>query len=390
MRHNTISCASLLLALLWVTSSFAQSISAVTVGASRQVRTTRSGTKADVLKMELLNFRICPTRGTLDLLEKLNPQFRGSDSIDEGTSVLLPLLNEASPDMQQQIDRFLTQDNAVSDTGNTQFLKNSQALQAAVSSWMMMHWKKGPLTNDLREINSLLENILQQPEAKLRKYHTDIINNEMEQFANYLRIRSSGKMLSVPPDTAYVHAFHNYFFQVVGPYYLPATDNQQRPESHSGLKSIKRRRIDFRSALPDPASTAVDVSIHVQIPVLSQNKFRYVDSMNQYWVYCLSEFQFDNLNSTLMGMKPADKHTLPVDRLKTLITVDDLERTKSLCPSPASVTARRIDTRFPYHFIVVSLDKRNILIHDWIDLATYAFKLEDGQYGLGLYQNIHW
>lgn len=244
---------------------------------------------------------------------------------------------------------------------------------------------------DLQSVDSLLQKVVMRKEPKLRKYHTDILNSELERFTGYLN-ESEAKPPPVSLDTAYVHSFRNYFYEVAGPYYLSPTltgSRQQRGRS-SGLAAVKLPSFNFSTDGADPASTAVDAWIHVLIPVFIQSKFKYIDSMNQYWVYCLSEFQFDNLNRTLMKMKPVEKRTIAVDKLSRLITVNDLEKTKTLCPSPASVTAKRIDTRFPYHFIVVSLNKKEILIHDWIDLKKYSFQLKDGLYGLGLYQNINW
>jgi hypothetical protein len=225
---------------------------------------------------------------------------------------------------------------------------------------------------------------------RLRKFHTDILNSEIKRLADYLAERS--RKPSVSLDTAYVHSFRNYFYEVVGPYYVfgSATGSWQQSRRSSGLEAVTVLASILKMDPPDPASAAIDVSIHVLIPVLVQSRYKYIDSMNQYWVYCLSEFQFDNLNQNFMNMRPAEKRAIGVDKLNTLVTINDLEKTKAVCPSPASITAKRIDTRFPYHFIVVSLDKRNILIHDWIDLKKYTFEVKDGQYGLGLYQNINW
>ncbi len=391
MRHKTAYCLALLLSLFFGFASVAQAVAGVTVGSSRQIRTTKSGNKVDVLKTELLRFNICPTRGTLDLLEKLNPQLKTDTSVAEGTSVILPLLNDVDDAVQQKMTAFLADDNAVSKTGNALLLKNSKALRTVLTPWLKNRPDSSPWMIELRDINLLLQKITGQKTPVLRKYHTDILNSEIERFTRYL----SGQPAKRPPvgfDTAYVRSFRDYFYQVAGPYYsvLPSMGMRSMRTGGSGLAAVKPARFLFNGHLPDDAATAVDVWIHVLVPVLMQSKFKYIDSMNQYWVYCLSQFQFDNLNQKLAAMTPTEKRTLAVDRLRTFITVADLERVRALCPSPASVTAKRIDTRFAYHFIVVSLNKKNILIHDWLDLAKYSFQLQDGKYGLGLYQNINW
>lgn len=387
MRHLFPGFFTLSLLLFSTLPSAAQAVTAVAVGTSRQVRTTKSGTKADVLKTELLRFNVCPTRGTLDLLERLNPQLKYDTALAEGTSFILPLLSEPAEAVQEKMDGFLEKDNQADKTANARFLKNAAALHALLLPWLKAQPQQNAWQENLSGIDSLLRQVLAKRKTAIKKYHTDILNTAMEQFTRNL---STGVFKSNPDSAgvAYAQSFRNYFYQVAAPYFSSASPSGFINRSRSGTAAVETAW-EFSAPTADPPNTAVDVWIHVLVPVPQQGKFTYIDSMDQYWVYCLSEFQFDNLNRRFMSMRPADKRTLNVLNLKQLVTVDDLERTQALCPSPASVTAKRIDTRFAYHFIVASLNKKTIVVHDWIDLAKYAFQLKDGKYGLGLYQSIN-
>jgi hypothetical protein len=307
-----------------------------------------------------MNLGMLPTQGMMAMLDKLNYIIYLKNIIPAGTTCVLPKFPKIEDQQQTVLLQQFEADNAIDPVQNAVFLERSKFLVRILKSLALPVNNEG-LKKDVSEIYDLLTNMAERNEATLKKNQTDIINSEVENFSNFL----TDDFSTVSPTTAgiaYIHNFKNYLFQVVQPG-LP--EKSKTTIRTSGTASQATNYFSTYLEQNRPAA-APDLKVYIYA-------FENENSapLKKYFIYCITQFQYDQLLK------------------KQKITIEDLNKITTRCQDPASASAKLLNPSFPYYFIAVSTDTKEIRMCNKVDLKTLSktseSKFVDKPYAVSLY-----
>jgi len=357
----------------------------------------KSGAKTMVVREELLNTKIVPTKGMQTMIDNLNPKESGQYQYTVGAQLRLPEFKQPDKEQVRNMELQIQKDTSKDESQNQLI-----AIKAKNFSNMLRILEKlkaqGEYMDQLHKSELILKKIVFNLKTiKFKRYHAVMINTETEKLTNYiLRMAAEDKLLQT--NSSYIISFNKYIMDIINPYYYQKksgnpTGFNATAGSSSGLMSANKLAFVSPGNFFAPSQDYL-FSIHVFIPVRvsGTTSYDYKDSMGHYWVYVLDAFQYDNLNDAFIDMDPNDKNGLAADKLNKMITKSDLDGTGTRCDTRASITAKSFDIGRPYHFIVVSDDTGEIIIHDFTEDSAKILPHSPDKnipelYGVGLCQS---
>jgi hypothetical protein len=336
----------------------------------RQILVKRSGPKSDVINDELLTAKIVPTREMLILINKLNPGFDAQEQLNEGASVTMPVFLRPDKEQVKNMEIQFKENNSFDEMQNALFLEKSKNFGYLFQVLKVLRTQDPSLTY-LDNIDALLSKVASnQKGIRLIKLHAINLGSELEKLNNYL-LKLAAQTEPQKINDRYIQSSYTYIYEILRPYFSKSRVGSLRQTPGSGLMSTGTmpsfpRKDNFFA----PGNNFV-FALHVFIPVPTGNgdDYEYKDSSKKYWVYCLSQHEFDGLNEELMDLDEGTSIGLPANTLNELISKNDLDKNPST-KGLASVALVNIDVTGPTHFVVVSDKTKEIIIHTYIEDLT--------------------
>ena len=338
----------------------------------RQILAKRDGPKLDVINEGLLAAKIVPTREMLILINKLNPGFDAQEQLYVGSSVKMPVFLQPDKEQVKNIEIQFREDNSFDEIQNALFLDKSKNFGYLLQILKVLHTQDQSLTY-LDNIDVLLRKVTSnQKGIRLKKLHAVKLVSEIEKLNNYL-LRLAAQTEPQKINDRYIQSSYTYVYDIIRQYLSKSKVGSLRETlpHGSGLMSTGMMPSFLRTNnFLAPGNNFV-FALHVFIPVPTGNgdDYEYKDSSQKYWVYCLSQHEFDGLNEKLMDLDEGASIGLPANTLNELISKNDLDKNPST-NGLASVALVNIDVTGPSHFIVVSDKTKKIIIHTYIEDLT--------------------